>query len=260
MLWNSLLFAASLVAAVPVDEHIFGRSLGWGDKLNVARDDSAVLGSRAPAAGDPEGNGFHSGYYYSFWSDRSRGSVTYNNLVNGSYSAQWNNIGNWVGGKGWNPGGSKVINYNGTWSGRNANSYLALYGWTKNPLIEYYIVESFGTYNPSSGTSRLGTVQSDGGTYDIYRTQRVNQPSIVGRATFYQFWSVRTSHRVGGQITTGNHFAAWEKSNLKLGAHDYMIMATEGYQSSGSSSITVKEVGVEGVPYPDQPNSRKDNN
>jgi endo-1,4-beta-xylanase len=39
-----------------------------------------------------------------------------------------------------------------------------------------------------------------------------------------------------------------------------MTIATDGYQSSGSSVITVKEVGVEGVTYADQPNSRKDNN
>ena len=244
-----LLFAAALVAAIPLDQELFGKSLDLGG-----------VSSRAATAGSAEGNGFHSGYYYSFWSDHSRGSVTYTNLANGSYTSQWNNIGNWVGGKGWNPGGAKTVQYNGTWNGANVNSYLALYGWTKDPLIEYYVVESYGSYNPSSGTTRRGTVQTDGGTYDIYQTQRVNQPSIVGRATFYQFWSVRTSKRVGGQITTGNHFDAWTKNGLKLGSHDYMILATEGYQSTGSSSITVSEVGKTGVPYPDEPDSVRPNN
>jgi endo-1,4-beta-xylanase len=251
MMFKSLLLTAAVAAitsAIPLSEKLFGRSIDLGSKLETRQQGSA------------QGYGFHSHYFYSFWSDNSRGSVTYTNLQNGSYTSQWSNIGNWVGGKGWNPGGAKSIAYNGTWSAINQNSYLALYGWTKDPLIEYYIVESYGTYNPSTGAQKRGTIQSDGGTYDIYQTQRVNQPSIVGRATFYQFWSVRTQKRVGGNITTGNHFDAWTKNGLKLGNHDYMIMATEGYQSSGSSAITVREIGKNEAPYPNEPDSRKDNN
>jgi endo-1,4-beta-xylanase len=106
-------------------------------------------------------------------------------------------------------------------------------------LIEYYIVEAWSNYNPSSGTTQLNSIQSDGSTYRVYRTQRVNQPSIDGTATFYQFWSIRDNHRTSGSVNVQNHFNAWSQSGLQLGSHNYQIVATEGYQSSGSAQITV---------------------
>ncbi|PNP48601.1 hypothetical protein TGAMA5MH_00291 [Trichoderma gamsii] len=184
------------------------------------------------------GTGTNNGYYYSYWNDGHAG-VTYTNGAGGSFSVNWANSGNFVGGKGWNPGSStRTINYSGSYN-PNGNSYLSIYGWSKNPLIEYYIVENFGTYNPSTGTTKLGEVTSDGSVYDIYRTQRVNQPSIIGTATFYQYWSVRRNHRSSGSVNVGNHFNAWRNLGLTLGQLDYQIVAVEGYFSSGNANINV---------------------
>jgi endo-1,4-beta-xylanase len=134
------------------------------------------------------------------------------------------------------------IGYSGTYS-PNGNSYLAVYGWMRNPLVEYYIVENFGTYDPSSDATPLGEVTCDGSTYRLAESWRYNQPSIDGTQTFQQYWAVRVNKRSSGTVNTGCHFDAWERAGLPMGNHNYQIVATEGYHSSGFAEITVSDVG-----------------
>lgn len=218
---------------------------------------AGVFTAPAPLAGEvldvrstPSSTGTSGGYYYSFWTDGS-GDVTYTNGNGGQFSVSWSGgQGNFVGGKGWNPGSARTITYSGTYS-PNGNSYLAIYGWTRSPLIEYYIVESFGTYNPSTGATRKGSVTSDGSTYDIFTSTRVDKPSIDGTATFQQYWSVRQSKRASGTVNTATHFNAWQSLGMNLGNHNYQIVAVEGYFSSGSATITVGDGGT--ATSPDAP-------
>lgn len=185
--------------------------------------------------------GTHGGYYYTYWKDT--GSATMNLGSGGNYSVNWNlGGGNFVGGKGWSTGSSsRNVGYNaGVWS-PNGNAYLCLYGWTTNPLIEYYVVDSWGSWRPPGGSSQ-GNISANGGTYNMYRTLRTNAPSIIGTATFWQNWSVRTSKRATGSnqvISFGNHVNGWNSKGWNLGNHNYQVMATEGFQSSGSSNLTV---------------------
>lgn len=192
--------------------------------------------------------GTNNGFYYSFWKDSGNASMTLHS--GGRYASQWNSgTNNWVGGKGWNPGNnSKVVSYSGYYGVNNSqNSYIALYGWTRSPLIEYYVIESYGSYNPAScaGGTDYGSFQSDGATYNVRRCLRTQQPSIDGTQTFYQYFSVRNPKKgfgnISGTVTFANHVNFWRSKGLNLGNHNYMVLATEGYQSNGSSDLTISE-------------------
>ncbi|KAF1808105.1 endo-1,4-beta-xylanase [Eremomyces bilateralis CBS 781.70] len=205
----------------------------------VALEESA-FGEISKRAGTPSSTGTNGGYYYSFWTDGGS-NVNYQNGPGGQFSLTWSgNNGNFVGGKGWKPGGPRNVTFSGSYN-PNGNSYLAVYGWTINPLVEYYVVENFGTYNPGSGGQKRDSFSSDGGTYDVYTSTRTNAPSIQGTKTFQQYWSIRREKRSSGTISVGNHLNEWTKSGMKLGSFDYMILAVEGYHSSGSASMTVGE-------------------
>ncbi len=206
----------------------------------------AVLGGGTAEAQTVCSNqtGTNNGFYYQMYLSSGTACMTLGGA--GNYSTNWSlgSSGNMVAGKGWSTGStSRRIGYNAGVFNGGSNAYLALYGWSTNPLIEYYVVEAHGGFTPpGSGATYMGQVTSDGGTYNIYRTQRVNAPSIIGNATFYQVWSVRTSNNSTGTnhtITFANHVNAWRSHGMNLGTMNYQIMATEGYASTGSSNLTV---------------------
>jgi endo-1,4-beta-xylanase len=180
--------------------------------------------------------GSHCGYTYEYWKDQGTGCLT---LKSDGFSVEWSNINNLLGRRGLRPGSTnQIVTYDANYQ-PSGNSYLCVYGWTQNPLVEYYIVDSWGTWRPPGGEGHMGTVNSDGGAYDIYRTQRVNQPSIEGTATFYQYWSVRTEKRTSGTITVANHFDAWQSHGMNMGSLYEVSMCVEGYQSSGTADVSV---------------------
>ncbi|CAG7850131.1 Probable endo-1,4-beta-xylanase A Short=Xylanase A; AltName: Full=1,4-beta-D-xylan xylanohydrolase A; Flags: Precursor [Serendipita indica DSM 11827] len=185
----------------------------------------------------PNSSGYKDGYYYFFESD-GLGNATFTNGPGGSYAMTWSGMGLSIGGKGWNPGGTRKFHYSAVYR-PSGNSMLEVYGWTTDPLVEYRIIENFGTYNPGSVAQTKGKYSTDGCEYTVGNVTRYNQPSIQGIKTYQQIWSVCWNKRRNGTISLSNHFDAWKRLKLALGRHNYQIFALEAYYSSGSVNVTI---------------------
>ena len=199
------------------------------------------------------------GYDYELWKDS--GDTTFNvEPGGGCFSCEWSNINNALFRRGkkydctqtYDEMGNISIDYGVDYQ-PDGNSYMCVYGWTREPLIEYYIVESWGTWRPPGAPMALGTVKVDGGVYDIYKTTRVEQPSIDDIQTFDQYWSVRQTKpqangtKIEGTISVSKHFDAWKQCGLELGKMYEVALNIEGYQSQGKATIYKNELKVEGT-------------
>ena len=140
------------------------------------------------------GSGSFEGYNYSLWKDSGNIKMTF--LGAGNFLCEWNNNRNaffLIG---------KVLDCTKTWEFLgpisvfysadylpNGNSYLCVYGRTKNPLSEFYIVENWGTTRPS-GSTLIGNINVNGDTYDIFYTTKNKDPLNDGISSYLQIWSV----------------------------------------------------------------------
>ncbi|MEZ3423771.1 MAG: glycoside hydrolase family 11 protein [Lachnospiraceae bacterium] len=200
--------------------------------------------------------GIHDNYSYELWKDYGTTNMTLNE--EGTFFCQWSNIGNALFRKGIKFDNTKTHQQIGNISidyGCNfqpdGNSYLCAYGWCTDPLVEYYIVESWGTWRPP-GAIPKGVITVDGGTYDVYETTRINKPSIQGDTTFKQYWSVRTSKRTSGTISVTEHFKAWESLGMPMGKIYETALNVEGYQSNGWADVYKNKIIIKENVYDKQ--------
>jgi len=192
------------------------------------------------------------------WAD-GNGTMTmtaYGDNGGGSaFKANWGNAGDFLARVGyyWGNGG-KYTQYNNICADYNyvktgnagGYNYIGVYGWTKNPTVEYYIVDDWWGDNRGiadmegsikgggSNFQKLGSFDVDGGTYNVYKNQRNNAPSINGTETFWQFFSVRTSRRTCGTISVTEHFKKWASYNMSMGNMYEASITVEAGGGTGS--------------------------
>lgn len=122
--------------------------------LAVPLDSTSVEHEKRSEVVTASTTGTYGGYWFSNYVESNTGSTL--TLNGNSYSLQWTTAAqDVVAGIGWQTGAARTINYSGSLSA-TGDSLIALYGWTTSPLVEYYVIEKYGTYNPGTGGTHMG--------------------------------------------------------------------------------------------------------
>lgn len=170
-----------------------------------------------------EGTGTSNGYFWSLYREGGSASITQGPA--GNFAISYSNVNDVVGGKGWNPGSARTVGYNvGALSG--SYNFVGVYGWTTNPLIEYYVAEMGSV----TGGTYVNSISSDGHSYSFYKSQRVNAPSIIGTATFWQYKDTWGGAPTGQNrsVNMANHINNWRsRGGQGFGSYNYQILALE---------------------------------
>lgn len=204
------------------------------------------------------------GYEYELWHDGA-GSMTMTNYgKNAAFKASWKDAGDFLARVGlkWNETktydayGNVAADYAFTKSGSGGGySFIGIYGWSNNPLVEYYIVEDwFGSGPPTGGGTLKGSFDIDGGTYKIYTNLRDQKPSIHGTATFTQFFSVRQKARQCGHISISEHWKKWASLNMQLGKmyESKILVEAGGGQGTFDLSYATLQANIPASVLPSQ--------
>lgn len=192
------------------------------------------------------------GYSYQLWFTGGSGSMTVAG-TDARFSAVWNNPTDFLARVGLTFNSTKTFDQLGTVSadfahtktGSAGYSFIGIYGWSVNPIVEYYIADDwFGSPPTADGGTKMGSFTVDGGTYDIYQHMQVNQPSVTGaNATFPQFYSIRQTARQCGHISITEHYKKWASLGLNLGQmEEAKILVEVGGGGSGSITFTTAAV------------------
>lgn len=220
--------------------------------------------------GSDQITGVEDGFRYELWNQNAEGNACMTLGEGALFSGEWDGILNYLARRGLGYDQTQehqeIGRFYATYdcdynpSSASGNSYLSIYGWSVDPLIEYYIVEDWRNWIPSmaAGVTSKGSFTVNGSTYDVYENTRVQQPSIVGTATFQQYFSIRRDERNSGTIDISEHFDQWASLGMNLGKLHEVSFVVEGYQSQGSFAFTALDIflsdnpilGIEGDELP----------
>jgi hypothetical protein len=189
---------------------------------------------------------------FELWSNSYSGSACITYYTTPSFSAKWNNNGDYLARVGAEWGGKSIsslgevtaeFTYKKTGSG-GGYSYIGVYGWAKSPCVEYYIIEdSFNgmPFNPWN-MQQKGSATIDGEVYKFYAGQTNGTGGSRCGTPFQQYWSVRQKGRQCGVMTITKHYEEWAKVGMKMDSILEAKILVETGGGSGSVDFPIANV------------------
>lgn len=229
---NNFMVTAGIVLAFGLSTSVLAQ-----DFCNATHSGSKAEVSNEAPTGDSNGKGSIDqigDYSYEEWNKSGTGKATF--YSDGSFYCEFTNVDDYLCRSGILYGKNSGVNYKDvghlyadvslkkfTNQSGVSYAYVGVYGWTQDPLIEWYIVDSWGNGGrPTWCGTLVTTVSIDGAEYDIYKDDITDaRGTIEGIKTFTQYWSIRKKARKCGTIDITAHFDAWEAAGLKMGSSLY---------------------------------------
>ena len=230
---------------------------------DACNDNMGHSGNGTQVSGNKVGSISGTPWGYEQWYQGGNASMTY--YSNGTFKANWSGSSDYLTRVGYQYNGNGIshttkkfaVDYKYTKTGNAQYGYIGVYGWTKNPETEYYIVDDwFSKPSEQYVGEKFGEITVDGAKYTIHAFLRQQEPSKSGTSTFVQFFSIRETPRQCGHIDISAHFKKWDElftgqnkqlrgskggasASLKFGnVTEVMLMTEAGGNATGSVDYT----------------------
>ncbi len=261
----SKLFKRMLTAALTASLCISGSAIPYANAVDTEPSASQLLNADETLLnGAVEESGTHGLYQYQYY-NKDQGSISVEFQNRRGYDFSWNDADDCMCMTGevfdrieWDENMNKVtvrtplygkpmIEYRAISEG-DGNYLFGAYGWLGDNDAEFFIIDDWGAEKPDYSVTgeALGEVESDGAVYNIYKVQH---PFTKDSDTYtYCYYIVRNEKKsadgnmITGTINVANHFKALNDLGVDTSSPFDIMLATEGYGSSGAMHVTKNDL------------------
>ena len=211
---------------IDLQDPYYKNSRGTTYKTDNGRNNSSATGHIAETP-----------WEYELWYTDGNNSITL--YSNGNFKTTWSGTSSLLSRVGYKYANSSdyvdyntknyIADYQFTKAGAAVFGCIGVYGWTYNPIVEYYIIEDWYGDKPSASAlgTKKGELTVDGENYFIYENSRPRMSTPWGTQDIKQIFSVRQSASHQGRIHINAHFNRWNTMGLRPGKLVEVAMAVQ---------------------------------